>query len=143
MIKLNVETKQAAFNKAYLGIIAQGGASIANNGGCMYRGNNGAKCGVGHLINDDDYKAEIEDNGIGSLTKAGHVRAYGELTTSFLGGLQSAHDRAHKMSRQNEEPFFKEFVYQMKHFAAAHKLDVPPSLHPEVVKYNSPVGASL
>lgn len=59
------QRRQDHFNKAYLGVIAQGGPAYRKGsgegdfGGCMYLAPNGNKCAVGHILT----KKELEDFG--------------------------------------------------------------------------------
>lgn len=97
------------FNKAYYGVIAQGGPSILENG-CLYRSND-KKCGVGHIIPDEFYASLFDDSDtIGTntsikillsnpMTKARITAALiaggipePELYSPFLSDLQTAHD---------------------------------------------------
>jgi hypothetical protein len=81
--------------------------------GCLYRGPNGAKCAIGHLIRDEDYKPEFEMKGINAdirtaLRKNGvNVFQNFELATAeelrtfeFLKKLQVAHDIFAGMSNE-------------------------------------------
>ncbi len=68
---------------------------------CAYRGNNGTKCAIGHLIPDELYKEEIE--GLTVATKWHRVRdclpleiqEFGDKNKEFLIELQRAHDQAY------------------------------------------------
>jgi hypothetical protein len=53
-------SKQELFEKAINGLLQQGTVSYIQGTGCMYRGLNGTKCAVGHLIPDELYDPEIE-----------------------------------------------------------------------------------
>ena len=53
--------RQEALNIAARGILEQGAYSLNKaRTSCMYRGENGTKCAVGHLIPDDDYDPLME-----------------------------------------------------------------------------------
>jgi hypothetical protein len=58
-------TEQEIFDKALQGVRAQGGGSWrhdfgAHAGYCAYRGDDGSKCAVGHLILDEYYLPSLE-----------------------------------------------------------------------------------
>lgn len=46
---------------AVQGVVDQGGASISQEYGCAYRGEEGRKCIVGQLIDDEYYVPEMEE----------------------------------------------------------------------------------
>ncbi len=52
--------KQEVFDTAYEHLIKQGTQSINDKGMCAYRGPNGLMCGVGVLIKDEHYFANLE-----------------------------------------------------------------------------------
>lgn len=53
--------RQACLERATLGLVQQNDWSVdEENGRCLYRGPNGRKCGVGHLIPDERYNPDIE-----------------------------------------------------------------------------------
>ncbi len=55
------EQMQAAINKMYLGLQAQGWKrSVNDNNSCRYRGYDGRKCAIGHLIPDEAYDSKYE-----------------------------------------------------------------------------------
>ncbi len=132
---------QVAFNKAYLGVIAQGGASSpAIVPGCFYR-HDGKKCGVGHIIPDDHYDLMFDNAGeqrlgcdtdIESLlrctdTSAGITAALiaGGIPEPveyipFLQDLQDIHD-----TNVTSEVYIETFRKQMKGLARKHELEVP------------------
>ena len=45
--------RQEIFNKAYLGLRAQGRKGVTNAGNCAYNGADGTHCGIGHLISGE------------------------------------------------------------------------------------------
>lgn len=53
-------TLQEMFNKAYLGLAGQKFEKSSKAGVCLYRGPDGKKCAVGHLIDDAHYTEELE-----------------------------------------------------------------------------------
>ncbi len=96
-------TLQEIFDKTTNAIIAQGGPSLTRKveRGCAYRGVNGRKCAIGHLIPDELYDKDIEGGGFQAL-----LDEHPELATHFktistdkkaprlLESLQYAHDAA-------------------------------------------------
>ena len=94
--------KQAVFDIAINGLIAQGAFSFApygdGRGGiqCLYRGPNNTRCGIGHLIPDAEYLDKIESDGaMEALRDTGaRNRIHPDVTNFFLGNLQSVHDLA-------------------------------------------------
>ena len=87
-------------SKAINSVINQGRQSITNSG-CAYRGPDGVKCAIGHLISDEFYNPRIEGDGIqtyGSSVREMVEESIGrELTEDefmYLTALQNAHDRA-------------------------------------------------
>ncbi len=93
------ERQQEVFNKAYLGLAAQGfRRSIKNEADedemCRYRSPNGLKCAVGHLLTDEQYTPEMEGNSILSLERLTGVdlgEVFG-VDMMFLQDLQECHD---------------------------------------------------
>ncbi len=73
-------------------LIAQGGCSVNEKGGCAYRGQKGRKCAIGVLIKDEDYnpsfegKSSSESKDINSL-----LESYG-LDPEKTDILQFSHD---------------------------------------------------
>lgn len=116
-------TRQEMFNKAYFGVIHQGAKSVRADERCAYRGLNGLKCGVGHLIDDATAKRwdkressaiiEILDN------KKLKVPEWMVGNKDFLSSLQWAHDEAWA------ENFLAEFKGDMKDVAKKYHLTVP------------------
>lgn len=99
MSKLTPETVKNAILATY----KQGQQSVNENGFCMYRGPNGLKCVVGHMIPDEKYKASFESagGGQGSELDSPHqielreVLGVKETDWEFalLGSLQNCHDK--------------------------------------------------
>lgn len=114
-------TMQEAFDVAFRGVISQGAPSMDGMGCCLYRGPNGTKCGVGHLLPDSAPSSilngmyEIDDNYSPAAAKA---RAYlSGLGRDFLFDLQEAHDNASK-----DEDFIENFKINMKALARKYCL---------------------
>ena len=89
--------RQSIFNRAYLGLKAQGFKVSATAGGkCMYRGPGGLKCAAGHLIPDDRYAFAMERRCASDVGTVYGFDIFGEGVTkedeNFLDNLQEAHD---------------------------------------------------
>jgi len=54
--------RQKAFNKAYIGLAKQKFEQSLdeNTYDCLYRGPNGLKCAIGHIISDEYYNDDME-----------------------------------------------------------------------------------
>lgn len=93
---------QVMFNRAYLGVLAQGGPSIdASIGWCLYRSDCGRKCSIGHNIPDDRYRLGFEHKDVSLLLdvrpmpipELEYLTAYQLMAIQpFLGALQRSHD---------------------------------------------------
>ena len=100
---------QEAFNRAKKGLLEQfktfgnSAQSISHEiQTCLYRGESGKKCAIGHLIDDKDYHPDMEfstifdDNGTGKfygvrvLFKEG--AAFADVSQTLLADLQYLHD---------------------------------------------------
>lgn len=106
------ETLQAAFDVAYRGLRAQGFERALRADGtlCAYRGIDGKKCAVGHLIPDEHYHIYLEGaevSGLGGESKG----LWPEHLISALQDLQSVHDSGLSPSRmkQNFARFAREY----------------------------------
>ncbi len=49
-----------AMHRAAAAVILQGSRSVDKHGECVYRGTEGRKCAVGHMIADEHYYADLE-----------------------------------------------------------------------------------
>lgn len=101
-------TAQEAFDKAVAGVRAQGyQLSLDEKTNCMYRGPNGLRCAVGHLIPDELYQPAFEgvtgDGLIGlhldhikrgiDLERLAHLRQLlPDSLAPLLSELQGLHD---------------------------------------------------
>lgn len=88
---------QEALNRAYAGLSAQGFQKSVLDDRCKYRGPDGRRCAVGHLIRDDEYR-EVFDQ----LFSGYYIYDIRNLCPSLHGvslelltALQFAHDGAH------------------------------------------------
>lgn len=89
---------QELFDRSVRGVLAQGRPSVRSDGMCLYRGLDGAKCGVGHLITDDCYDTKIElRRADSSVVMESLICSLGTLDRQqrhFIADLQAAHDEA-------------------------------------------------
>lgn len=130
-------TRQEMFDKAYLGVMAQGCASYDTDRQlCMYRGPNGTACGVGQLLDDETAKlfddqehsairdivfhATDDEDGDPELAK--RIPAFVFSDVEFLDRLQCAHDSARA---QFSSDFAFEFDRRMREVARKYGLTVP------------------
>ena len=129
-------TLQQIFDKALLGVRAQGAASTTVSG-CVYRDGAGRKCAVGQLIDDWLYTREFDGPfGGGMMSMLADrdrpvPRAFfaaleksgvptDETTTQFLRQLQLAHDHA---ANPNQLSFPERFEADMRGVAKAYNLE--------------------
>lgn len=110
---------QEAFNKAYLGVVRQGGiARMSEVGGCCYQTSDRKRCAIGHLLSDEQL-ASVHSEGLNTQTISNLVdtgvldKSFGD---KFFRKLQRAHD--HAMSLDD----FKE---SMRRLAADYNLTMP------------------
>ena len=119
-------TPQEMFDKAYLGVIAQGEKSTKPDGSCAYRGQNGSKCGIGHLIPDDLAEAwdARTNSSIGHIrsTKAYPIPEFIRTNIGLACAMQGAHDNC---DQYDHHAFIKEFKYRMAQVAEDYKLTIP------------------
>ncbi len=122
-------TLQEMFDRAVLGVVTQGKPSVTAVAAvdrilCMYRGEAGTKCAVGHLINDAVYTPELENKGCRSkIVQAALEQSIGELpenSTGLLVNLQRAHDGASEFS-----DFLPEFTALARLIATDFHLTFP------------------
>jgi hypothetical protein len=90
---------QEAFDKVAAHLLQQNKRStMEDDSWCMYRSEEGLMCAVGCLIDDSDYKPEMEKKGIDTLLRAGLMpKSLMSVDSNLLVSLQSMHDE--------EEPF--------------------------------------
>lgn len=96
----------------------QNAQSVNDSGTCMYRGPNGLKCAVGHLIDDEAYSEKLECKTIDSIyvqeavtqscSRLGFVVDYS--TFKLLSHMQQVHDGYSKHNHKQFDIYFKEQV---------------------------------
>lgn len=120
------QQRQEHFNKAYLGVIAQGEPAIGGSTSqCQYLSASGSKCSVGHLLTEE----ELEECGsylgcfsaliVDKTFRDGHPFYADKI---FYSKLQLVHDELWSLSGPTFVDFFKR---GMKLFAEKYKLEVP------------------
>lgn len=122
--------KQELFNEVYTKLAIQGKASMGINpdGGnmCAYRGPDGLKCGIGHLIPDSLYKETIE----GRTANHPDVKfllneRYQKVNPSFLSGIQYDLHDAFEVRKNREDSFRRWLKKSAAIFAKKKGLTVP------------------
>lgn len=68
-------------------------------GECRYRGPNGLKCGIGHILTDNDYHEILEGKTVKELLEELRI-SMSPRKIKFLSDIQTAHDSVpvHKMA---------------------------------------------
>lgn len=130
-------TLQEAFDKAYLGVMTQGGPDQDAGGACMYRTPEGLSCGVGHLLPDDETRMLWDRKCIAMsdlVDKPDHLRSQApflekaglmHLGVEFLYALQNAHDEAQYQERVHKASFLDDFHKRMVEVAQISGLTLP------------------
>lgn len=117
---MDKEALQQAFDKAYLGLKAQGFERSYGNDICLYRGPDGKKCALGHLIPDDQYRHDMEAKSVHTINNL-FPNALPEGLRDLdgrraLNALQRCHDFAVDAADMRD---------RLVHFAEMHDLTVP------------------
>lgn len=114
---------QEIFDRVYKHMLTQGRRSLLNhtNGTCAYRSNDGLKCAVGCLIDDENYHYGLERYAAHSvvvrlaLAKSGVDNIHEGNTLELLMALQNVHDMADPIAWES----------RLKALATAFGLTVP------------------
>lgn len=125
-------TRQEQFTRAYLGLAKQGFARSSTSkhatATCLYRGPEGRKCAVGHLIDDDEFIENTNSMGVYGLIQDMccredvHMYTYGRKEINFLSDLQTVHDSGFTPEKMQAE---------LSKFAEAQGLEIPQSVYTE------------
>lgn len=85
--------KQELFDKIVVHLRQQGKRSLDARGYCVYRGDDNTKCAFGCLIDDLEYRPEMENKCLGELCRSNlyGLKRY-HVYVSFLGQMQYIHD---------------------------------------------------
>lgn len=108
---------QPAFDKIWDWFVVQKKPRSTSDHACAYRGANGARCPVGLLLPDSEYKSDFEGDSVKFVRR--HTHALRQYPLKFLEALQSSHDEA------NPAMFAREFQDRLREIAAEFKLTVP------------------
>lgn len=113
---------QEIFDVAYKGLASQGfrQSRSSNIGGCAYRGENGLKCAVGHLIDDANYSEGLEGLAANDSSVL-HAARLSNYHADLLEDIQDAHDGDDFLSSVKPE-WMKA---RLSDVAAKHGLQVP------------------
>lgn len=103
-------TIQSAFDKAVTHLRKQGRPAVSEEGTCLYRSamadenGNYARCAIGCLIPDEEYKPEFEDVLVGALPAIAALQTIFEepFGFSFMRDLQNAHDHWYLLHRDED-----------------------------------------
>lgn len=68
---------QQTYDKVKAHLLAQGKAAVNDKGECVYRAPDGSQCGIGCLIDDDQYDPGFEGNGVHTMGILSAVEASG------------------------------------------------------------------
>lgn len=121
-------TRRQVFDFVMKKMIKQGKPSITKDGGCVYRSSDGCRCGIGHIITNDELKLlenlldESPDHiNITPVCELQHVMRKNNYVIKsnttfedacFLSGIQNAHDQA--SDSKSSKQFIREFEKNMK-----------------------------
>jgi hypothetical protein len=129
--------KQEIFNQVYLGLKSQGfkrSTAFADEhvGTCRYRGYDGRKCAIGHLISDEEYSIDLEGSGIYYLLK----HTFTDISPPFpvlkmksfferleINNCTDHIDFLRSLQRVHDE--FEDMQAGLKSIAATHGLTIP------------------
>lgn len=116
-------TKQTAFDVMWNGLKAQGWQKSMTNNVCTYRGDNGRKCAVGHLIPDEIYHERMERIPIQVVYfELGKYILPTKEDVQFFGFLEEArwaHDYAIETNKKHN------MESCMRRLAKRHNLTIP------------------
>lgn len=91
--------------------------SIAmQDGSCMYRANNGAKCLIGNVIDDADYSPQFETRAPQIIFEKLGIHNISDHDIVLLRLAQSQHDEAARSNRGNIDTFREVFKSRMAPF---------------------------
>jgi hypothetical protein len=116
-------TQQEIFNRVYTGLKAQGFKRSLSGpddavSRCRYRGEDGLKCAIGHLIPDEKYEEGLEGL-CASVVEVRNASGTSGIDWNFLDDLQVCHD-------EGNTPADMERL--LKRFAADYELVIEESI---------------
>lgn len=129
---LTQELKQDILNRAVAGLASQGFTrSVDIAGGCLYRGLDGKKCALGHVMPDEKYRHSLEGSGP-TMAVCEALGLDWRSTASFLGQLQECHDHAYEVNDLGEKADRPDRMKTaLRRFAEVWCIDIPEVLAPE------------
>lgn len=83
---------QEIYDKVAEALLKQGCASVGEDSTCLYRGPNGTRCAIGHLMPDESYDLEFEGTIAAGLPMTKLIPGIKKKNLPLLYELQSAHD---------------------------------------------------
>lgn len=116
-------TRQQIFDTVLARLREQGRASVNERGHCAYRGENGAKCAVGHLMPDDKFDPEWEGSVYDLPDEAFEAMGVSGDDLGFLLHLQKAHDECLDARWMSKDQRREAWEARMKSVAAQFELD--------------------
>ena len=130
------DTAQNIFETSVRHMIKQGTRALnAELDACMYRGNDGTKCAIGCLIEDDEYDEAMEGIGIAGLINTSVFMGlfkWARPHRRLMMNLQDAHDHALRNGAQSVS-----FIQSVKDIAIDSNLDytfIRELINPETAK---------
>jgi hypothetical protein len=117
-------TPQGIFNAAYIGVMMQGKQSKNAAGNCKYLSEDGHRCAVGFLVEEDVARAWDGEGGnsITSVSKLHGVPEWVKDNLDLLAALQEAHD---DWTADDGYTFRQWFDTRARRIAAHYKLTAP------------------
>ena len=114
-----LDTKQKVFDYVAKKLYDQGCTSVTTHGRCMYRGVNGTKCAVGHLIPSNLYNSKMEGLlfRVHQSSKSERLKSFLNSNHDLLHDLQKAHDSIH-----NSYPFHPQLLQNLSNLATKYNL---------------------
>lgn len=95
-------TRQEIFDTAYRGLEAQGFKQSLNGSGCSYRGDDGRKCAIGHIIPDERYNSDMEGIAADNLADKCLNDLIAISDYDFIWRLQRCHDGSYEPKAMQE-----------------------------------------
>lgn len=140
-------TPQEIFDKAFAGIVAQGKPAFSDESGCEYMKEDGSRCAVGVLLDEETAKSWTEAH-VGAIddlmydfrqyhSRMGEEGATYKVTVpqwvidnvGLLESIQVAHDASARLVyATSPELWLENFVERMKTVAKNYQLNLPEEL---------------
>jgi len=111
-------TPQEMFDTALNGVLGQGGPSVDKGGNCIYRRADGRRCAAGWIL-PDAVVAGCEGYGVDLIPLPEPFAMHRE----FLLSIQSAHDMAATLYKDDAEQFQERFMFNMYRVAEQYGLE--------------------